>query len=956
MKGIKDTFEVRIMIRLSYLLSIGFVFCNSLLQAQTVGGIDLKDPIKLDRSVKADTLINGFTYYIRKNNNPENGVVMYFVVRAGFYQQDSDQIELPHLLEHLAFRRTVHFDHPSEVFDRLGLKKGSDVNGNTTDDETSYRLSIPVADSKSIGEALMYFRDVAHGISLTEEDVDVERGVVVDEISRGRGYYQRMMEHYYPLVLNGCGKVMKAESRMESIRSAKLEPLIRFYEDWYTPDLQALIVVGDVDVALVEAQIRALFSDLKRPVQSRERRRCIPPNNQGARFVLSTDREMPFTEIEMGMKRAVRRNGTYLDVKDYMIEDIYGRIMRSRFQYYNNTSGYGFQFGSHRIVNNLLSGTHVYQTRIQMRPGAFEEGFRSVLKELERARRHGFLQSEFAKAKSEVLSTYVTGKQTESEDLAFKYKLHYVSKGESPIISDEEILKSLSNTIVLDDINALARDGINFDNVDIVVLAPEKDRELIPVKDTLMAWISDVRKSEMSGYKSAFELSDSLILSTKRGGFIPGKATVINIEDVGITKLELASGISVLFKPVKGKGSDVGTIRLRAFRKGGASIYTNSDYYCAAFAAEIVDNTGIGPFAKSQLKAFGGKTGMEIHPYIYHFQEGVRGTSKIKDLPAMLQLMTLLFANPVKNEDAFLEWRGRQENAVAFGKSDDHKILQDTVQSMIGDFGIYRRDYTLTDLRNVSLDRAMAIYGDKFKSASNFTFILTGDFDTDSIKSLVLEHLSLLPVDERPVTSLNYSVQREIGTKLIYSGVEDNAGVHLRSMGRFSGKYRRILQLQILGDLVENQLTSRLRGQEGGTYGVLSQFVYSDFGQKYYSIQVEFDCAVKDVKRLTLAALQEVDNIGRNGPDEGIARKLIQNRVREVERSLDNAVFWENYLTRQLLGGRNINEVLSSVSILRELTARNLSQAARHYLNTKKMLKVILLPQALIYKEDLSSL
>ncbi len=375
------------------------------------------------------------------------------------------------------------------------------------------------------------------------------------------------------------------------------------------------------------------------------------------------------------------------------------------------------------------------------------------------------MQSEFIKAKSEVLNTYVTGQQAESEDLAFKYKLHYVSKGESPIISDEFILKSLSNTIVLDDINKLAKEGINFDNVDIVVLAPEKDRGLIPVKDTLTAWISDVRKSDMPGYKSTSELSDSLILSTKRGGSISEKANVVNIEDVGIAKLELGNGISVLFKPVKGKGADMDMIRLRAFRKGGASIYKNSDYYSAAFAAEIVDNTGIGPFTKSQLKAFGSKTGMEIHPYIYHFQEGVRGTSKVKDLPAMLQLMTLLFAKPVKNEDAFLDWRGRQENAIAFGKSDDHEILRDTVQSMIGDFGIYRRGYTSADLRNVSLDRAMAIYGDKFKSASNFTFVLAGDFDTDSIKSLVLEYLSLLPVDERPVTSLNYSVQREIGTE-----------------------------------------------------------------------------------------------------------------------------------------------------------------------------------------------
>jgi len=906
--------------------------------------------LPLDPAVRTGKLANGFTYYIRHNEEPKNRVLLYLVNKAGSILEDEDQRGLAHFMEHMSFNGTTHFPHNQLVdyLQKAGVRFGADLNAYTSFDETVYELPIPSDKPGLLKDGIGIMRDWAQEALLDPTEIDKERGVVLEEKRLGKGAGERMQRLTFPLLLNHSRYAERIPIGLDTVLDNFQRPTIyRFYHDWYRPDLQALIVVGDIDVDAVEKTIKANFSSLKNPVNEKKRPIYTVPLIGKNQFVAVIDQEQTETELEVTILHKAAELKTTADYRCAIMTGLFNQMLAERYAELSRQANPPFIQGGAGI-SGFLGGLDSYDASVTAKPGELERSFKAVWRETERVKRFGFTQTELERAKT----AYLNGMEeavkekdkTNSSSYIGEYQRLFLKGEASPgIVAEYKLTKKDLSTISLDDINALTKTYIKNIDRDIIIEAPEKDKANLPDEATVNGWLAAVEIENLTPYQDAVS-SQPLLTAVPVAGKI-----VSEQHGAGLIQMALSNGLKVVLKSTNFKNDE---IIFNGFAPGGTSLYSDADYQSAANAASLIAAGGAGNYSHDQLDKFLEGKELGVQTYMDGRFQGVQGGSTNNDLETALQLVYAYFTEPRKDTAIFNGWLSKSKAALLNRSSDPKSVFSDTVSAALGNYNVRRTGPSLEKLSQINLDKAYTIYKERFANASNFTFTFTGSIDTNTIKPLLEKYLGSLPSTGSHETAKDLGIHIPAGRieKTVNKGSEPKSTVILVFSGKFDYNPEKNIQLNALKEALEIRLLERLREDESGVYSPGVYASSSKLPEQRYSFVIQFGCAPQNVGKLITSTLDEINKLKASGPPQENVSKWLAEENTTAETELKTNKFWLNYITGQLQNGDDLAEIDSELALRQKVTPQGLQQMAAQYLSGDNYIKLVLLPESLVAK------
>jgi zinc protease len=903
--------------------------------------------LPVDPNVIIGKLPNGLTYYIRKNAEPKNRAELYLVNKAGSVLETDAQQGLAHFTEHMAFNGTRDFPKNELVsyLQKSGVKFGADLNAYTSFDETVYQLPLPTDSVKIFEKGFDILADWAGHVTFDPKEIDSERGVVLEEKRlRGKNAQERLQQQILPVLLNNSRYAERLPIGKEDIlKTFKPETIKSFYHDWYRPDLQAVIAVGDFDPKRVEQLIKDNFSDLKNPVNEKLRTKYTVPASLGTLVKIATDKEFPYTLAEVIVKHPAKRVQTKADLVQNIRVELFNQMLNARLGELTQKANPPFLFGR-ASYGSFIANQDAFTSIAVAKPGELEKALKAVVAETERARKFGFTQTEFERAKQDALTqienTYKERDKTKSVNFVREYQQNFLLGEAIPGIEFEyNFYKANMGQIKLSEINAMAGKYISDKNRVVLVEAPEKDKDKLPNEKTLLDWINAAGK-DAKAYVD--DVSNKPLLAKEPAG----SKIVSEKKDTALTTttLTFANGIKAILKPTTFKNDQ---ILISSYHFGGTSLASDEDFTSANMAAEVIGNSGIADFNEIQLdKMLSGKN-LHISPYIGETTEGVNGSSSPKDFETALQLLYLYFTQPRKDPDIWQANISQTKAFLANRSLDPTSVFQDTVSATLSNYNFRRMVPTTERLNSASLDKAYSFYKDRFADANGFTFTIVGSFDVDKIKPLLEKYLGGLPSANRNETYKNLGIHIPAGqlTKDVYKGIGDKSSVQLVFSGEYEYNDSNNMQVDALNEILNIKLIERLREKESGVYAPGVRASYAKLPNSRYSIIVYFGCAPANVEKLIAATMEEIGKIKQNGPEAVDIQKFVAEETRSTEVQLKENSFWEGHLASSSQNQEDPDAVLHLIHDLNKVTVQTVKDAANKYLSGNNLIKLILLPE-----------
>ena len=903
--------------------------------------------LPLDAAVKVGKLANGFTYYIRKNIEPKNRVTLYLANKVGSILENENQRGLAHFMEHMSFNGTQNFPKNELVnyLQKTGVRFGADLNAYTSFDETVYQLPIPSDDPEILKNGFQIMRDWAKGAALETSEIDKERGVVLEEKRLGKSAQQRMQDKYLPMLFNGSRYSERLPIGTEEVlKNAKPETVKEFYNDWYRPNLQALIVVGDIDVKQVEQMIIAKFSDLKNPAKERARTKYDIPLLGKNQFIAVTDKEFPVTVAQIIIKHKAQPMLTTADLKNSVIRDLYNQMVSARFAELSKQANPPFlQAGS--SIGEFLAGLDAASTYLVAKPGELEKGLKIAFTEIERIKRFGFTETELARSKTSYLnareSAFKEKDKTESSAFVEEYLALFLKGSASPGMAYEYMFyQATVPTITLADVNGIAKKYITDSNRDVIMMAPDKEKDKLPTEATVTQWINGVLTENITAYVD--QVSTQPLMAKKP---VPGTIVATQkIEELGVTELTLSNGVKVVLKPTDFKNDE---INFYGYSLGGSSLYSDVDFQSASNATSIIARSGVGEFNAIQLPKYLNGKRVNVNPMIGERSEGISGFSTPKDLETALQLTYLYFTAPRKDSEIFKGIITQQKGGLANRENDPNSVFGDTVAAVLGNYNVRRTGPSIEKLNQINLDRAFDIYKERFADASDFVFFFVGSFKVDDIKPLLVQYLGGLPATNRKESPIDLGIKIPEGViaKAVYKGQEPKATVRLVFSGDFTYTKDNNNQIDALAEVLNIKLIERLREDEGGVYGVSASASQSKFPRNRYTLNISFGCAPENVEKLIASTLDEINKLKTNGALAVDIQKFVAEETRSTETQLKTNNFWLGNMITSSQNAEDPKDILTYVVSLNKITPESTKNAANLYLSGKNYIRLVLLPE-----------
>jgi|KBSMisStandDraft_5_1062788.scaffolds.fasta_scaffold00870_14 zinc protease len=914
--------------------------------ALTSAGFIKAQPIPLDTAVHTGVLPNGFTYYIRYNNEPKNRVFLYLVTKVGSILEDDDQQGLAHFMEHMSFNGTVHYPKNELVsyLQKSGVRFGADLNAYTSFDETVYQLLIPSDDSSILKNGFQILRDWAQDASLDSIEINKERGVVLEEERLGKGAGERMQRQFLPVIFNQSRYAQRIPiGKTDILKNFPPSVIRRFHADWYRPDLQALVVVGDLNIAEAENWVRKMFSSLKAPAQERTRTKYTVPLSGGNQFVSVTDKEMPVTVIQVFIKHAEEKLITEQDYINSMKRTMFNEIMGERLATQAQTPGLPY-VQAQASISSFLGGLDAFSADIVLKQGKFKEGFQMVWELIEKVKRFGFTEPELERARKNYLislqSAYNERGKTSSQNYVGEYQRHFLESEASPGIAWEyQFASNHINQITLEQVNEIVKEYVRDNDRDVIVLAPEKDKQQLPDSATVALWMNEVNKSELKA--DAEEKGGQVLLAVKPVAKKP--VSVKTIKPLGITELKFPNGIRVILKPTDFKNDE---IRFAAFSPGGTSVYSNARYENASHA-DLVAGYGAGQFSPVELnKILSGRI-LTVNPYISDRSEGMDGYATPKDLETAFQLIYLRFTQPRMDTAMFNNDISTEKEYIENRYSDPETVFSDTVTMVLGNYNYRKMPITAQKLAEVKPDQVYKIYSERFADASGFTFVFVGSFKTDSIMPLIETYLASLP-------SLHLNEQaRDLGihipagkmTKKVVKGSEDKATVRMVFSGDYLYNGENNLALNALKEILSIRVIQQLREEASEVYAPSVQVTYNKYPKNRYAFTVSFGCAPANASHLMDLVMKEIETLRTKGPtaDDLAKFKAEYRRTKELQQTENG--YWLGFLTTLYTNHEDPNQFADYLKGLDKVTTASVKKAAQNWLSGKNLIRFELLPE-----------
>ncbi len=911
--------------------------------------IDLSQVMPVDPKVKIGRLPNGLTYYIRHNSLPEKRVELRLVVNVGSVLEDDDQLGLAHFMEHMNFNGTKRFPKNELVgyLQSIGVEFGADLNAYTGFDETVYILPVPTDKPGLVDKGLQILEDWAHNASLDPKEIEKERGVVIEEWRLGRGADERMMKQTLPVQYRGSKYAERLPiGTKEVLEHFSPEVLTRFYKDWYRPDLQAVIVVGDIDVNDIEQKIKQTFGNIPAPVTPRRREVFSVPDHKETLSVVAKDKETAFPSIEVLFKKDLQPDTLIGDYCRYMNRRLFTGMLNSRFRELTLKANPPFVGAGSFYGNSLARTKDAYQLFANTSDTGMSRSLYAMMQENRRVLLYGFTSSELELQKKQMLSLYDRIFNEREKEESYKYVDEYVNNFliNEPIPGIEweyDFVKQYLASVKLEDINKLAEQWITKDNMVVTLNAPDKEDVKIPSAEEVSNVLHAVEIAAIEPYKERI-LATSLLDGSK---LRPGKIISAKTNDeLQTTTIKLSNGATVILKQTNFKNDE---ILFRAFSKGGHSLVKDADYYSASNAAAIVSQSGVGNFSAIDLGNMLKGKNTALSPNIALYSEGLNGSTIPKETETLLQLVHLYFTTPKKDKDAFESFKTRQKQLYANLAANPQIYFSSEFQKLMTQN--HPRAGGLPKSENfdkINLDRSIQIYKERFANAGDFTFLFVGSFDEETIKPLLERYIGSLPSASQKENFKDLGIRPPSGSvdKVITKGADPKSMVNIVFTSPVPYNVQDAYALRSLGEVMTIKLVEQLREEKGGVYGVSAFGDIKKIPVGYTTFSISFPCAPENVDTLSKAAIDEMKKIIKSGVTPEDMEKIKEQQKRKLEVDLKENQFWMSNLYDAYYLGNDPAEILNKQKNTETLTSKMIQDAAKKYINLGKYIRVVLRP------------
>ena len=899
-----------------------------------------------DTSVIRGVLPNGLTYYVRRNAEPRARAELRLVVNAGSVLEDQEQRGLAHFLEHMAFNGTRRFQKHEIVdyLERVGMRFGPDINAYTSFDETVYMLQLPTDSAGVVDTGLQILRDWADGISLEPEEIEKERGVVVEEWRRSRGAGARIGDRQFPFLFAGSRYADRLPiGDLETLRTFAPETLRRFYETWYRPEMMAVVAVGEFDPRDMERRIRQEFGG----VQSKEgpaRPEITVPFPDSTRYMVTVDPELPRTQIGINWMMPAHPDTTPADLRRAIVEGMFSGLLGDRLQDISLQPDAPFidvgsyQGGSLRPVETFVLNAAVAE-------GGAERGLGALVAETERAARHGFTQAELDREKAELLrmweQIYAERAKTTSAAYAGTYADHFLRRGPLRTMEDEyAINRAVIPTVTLDEVNAAARRYAALRDRVVLVSGPERAGLARPGEARLAFVADSVTRSELAAWTET--VSDAPLLAS-----VPPPGRIVEEDsttEVGVIRWTLSNGARVVLKPTDFKDDE---ILFAATSPGGLSLVTDSAYLYGRTATAAVQLGGVGGLPLTDLqKRLTGKAA-SVGPNVGELSEGMNGYAAPRDVETLFQLIHLYFTQPRRDTAAWAAYLQRGREALRNRDVTPEAAFADTVTAVLTQRHPRSRPFTAATFDSLDIDRSLQIYRQRFADAGDFTFYFVGTFSPDSLRPLVERYLASLPGTRSAESWRDPGIRPPGGVvrKTVHRGVEPKARTVLVFTGPAAFSRQAVGDMNALAQALELRLRDKLREELGGTYTVgVSGGVARDPYSRY-TFSVDFGSAPERVDELVRVVMAEIDTVRAAGVPRDVVDKVRESFRRSRETALRENGWWIGRLMDYDRNGWDARQILDN-PIGPDLSSERIRAAARLYLDPARLVQVSLVPEA----------
>ncbi|MBE6176028.1 MAG: insulinase family protein [Rikenellaceae bacterium] len=918
---------------------------------------DPTQPLPLDPAVRVGVLDNGMTYFIRHNDKPKGQASFYIYHDVGAIQEDDDQQGLAHFLEHMAFNGTKNLPGKAiiEKLETIGVQFGNNLNAFTSWDCTQYMvMDLPVTE-ENVDLALLILHDWSQFIALQPEEIDSERGVIMEELRTRDGAGLRAQNDMIKNLFKGSlYEHRNLIGYLDGLKSFDHTALENFYKKWYRPEYQAIVIVGDVDVDQVEAKIKTLMADIPAsPADAAQKDVITVPATEEPIISVFTDPELTQSSVMMFARRDAMPKefkNTLIGISYNYIYSFVMQMMSARFDEIAQAAnapflGGGMSEGSIGICPTLESTMF----SVTAHEGRTDEAFRAMYTEMERMRRHGFTVGEFERAKQEILRwaerQYTNRNDVKNAEYAQRCLDHYAEG--TPMLDAEtewQLDQALINSLTVDQINqAYSQLVAPNENLVILVRSPKKDGVVVPTEEQIKAIIAEVSAAEVEPYKDDTVIEPLIDPATKFKGSVV-KSTVEN-ESLGYTEWTLKNGIKVVVRPSTLKADEV---IVTATSKGGLSMLTDEEYYQGAFLGMVMGQSGIGKFSATELaKQLSGKsayTSLGAGEY----EHSVNAGGSPKDIETILQLVYLNFTAPRFDETDLQNMKNMYVPYFNNMESDPNYIVGREFQKTMYGNHARRQITSAAQIEALNIPTLQAIHSKLYGYADDFRFVIVGNVDLETLKPLVEKYIGSLPtskkveyavvddgvrfVDGNVVNDFRTTMQQpKVSVRLVYSGDMAN-----------NAKNRMIVEL--LSRALDSRYMISIREEKGGTYGVSVQGGIEKYPTEEYMMAIIFDTNEQLADELIEICDKEIKKIAEEGPladDVAKSKEFLQKNYNNV---LENNGGWMSAITRWYEEGYNYKE--EYLGVLESVTLEDVKAFAQKMLNDGNRTLVVMRPEA----------
>lgn len=937
---------MRRIMRLAFVAIAGFACMPAVVRAQQM------PPVPVDKEVRIGKLDNGLTYYIRHNEYPKNQVDFYIAQKVGSILEEDDQRGLAHFLEHMCFNGTKNFPGNSMVkwLESVGVKFGYNLNAYTSIDETVYRISsVPTERIGVQDSCLMILSDWADGLLLHGKDIDEERAVIHEEwrsqLPPNMRILEKLLPELYPDSRYGHRLPI---GTMEVVDHFPHQALRDYYEKWYRPDLQGIVVVGDIDVDRIEGKIKELFSKIEKPVNPAERVYYPVADNEKPIVAFGSDKEQDKYVAQIMFKYDALPDslkGTMADITTAYLLDMAQMMLQIRLNELGQKADAPFAAASAFYGEFIMAKTkQAFQFAMLPKGNSFDEGLKAVYREALRAKRGGFTATEYARCRTEYLSqlekAYNNRNQQENKTLAESYVRNFIDKKPIPGIETEyQMMSMIVNQIPVEAVNQVFSQIVSDKNLVVLGMMPAREGEACPKDEDILALLSQVEAENIAPYVD--NVKDEPLVSE-----LPAAGKVVKenmLSDFGAKEWILSNGAKVILKKTDFKADE---INMMAVAKGGTSVYGNDKAADLMFMPAVLEQHGLGSFTNSELtKLMAGKQ-VSLKVSLDDYVRRLSGNTTPKDLKTYMEMIYMTFTGLTVTPDEFTAMQNLYKGLIQNQAQTPNFVFQKKVQEFLYS-SPNKQVFGVSDIEKANRENILSIIREQLANAAEFTFVFSGNFDEAELKALVEQYIATLPSVKGKKQELKHNPAVEIKSgneekefSLKMEVPQGSAAVIISGKMPYSFKNR--LMASMSAQIISARLLSEVREKEGAVYSIYTQGSQDRLSEVSVVYQTIFQVKPEKKNRALEIIRSEFEKLAKETPVEELD-KVKEFMVKQITGDEQTNSYWCSMMAGNELLPSEV--CVKAEQVIQSITPKEISGYVNEVMKQNNYRVLVMMPE-----------